>query len=185
MITTTFFAACTTVSDPSTTSDTERPAVDLLHDRNALRRAITAIEEKVGATPAHVSEIDVYPEYVIVDAQDPEIPEHIDRYEWRDNSVEPPEPVHLSGPQEDVDASLFPTSAVDMARIPSFVRAAEQRLEHAEPIRVEDASVSYLSIERSTSLDGRVTIRMSVEGPRRSGSVETATSGEILDASVS
>jgi hypothetical protein len=181
------FAACTTTTTTgaSDTLDDVDPPVDLLHDRGAARRALADIEERVGAAPAHVSEIYVYQEYLVVEVQDPVILDHIDSYTWRDGEVEAPEPVHLSGPQEDIDASLFPTTAMDLAELPDIVRAAQRRLEQARPIRVEKARVTSLYIERDTSLDGRVVIRISVGGPRRSGSVVATASGEILEATVS
>ena len=181
--------ACTTTTtteqpvDPTQT--TSALPVDLLHDPGLARKAIAAIEDKVGVETAQVAEIDVYGQYLIVEVQDPKIPEHLDSYTWRDGAIEPPTPVHLSGPQEDVDASLFPTTAVDLSRLAAFVKAAEEELENAEPIRIEQARASYLFIERSSSLDGRVVIRISIEGPRRSGSVEMTSSGEILEATVS
>src|SRR5687767_3044684 len=93
--------ACTTSTsgerpdDP--TSTTSALPVDLLHDPRAAARAIADIEKEVGIETAMVSEIDVYPSYMIVEVQDPEIPDHIDQYTWRDGAVEPPTPVHLSG----------------------------------------------------------------------------------------
>jgi hypothetical protein len=129
--------------------------------------------------------ISVYPEYLIMEVQDPATPEHIDSYTWRDDDVEPPEPVHLSGPQEEVEAALYPTTSVNLGQLARIVKAAERRLERATPIRIEDAKATYLYIERSSSLDGRVTIRISISGPRRSGNVETTASGEILTATVS
>lgn len=179
-------AACTT-SPPDTipTSDTNDGPVDLLHDRGASRRALEAIEERVGASPAQVTDITIYPEYMIVQAQNPNVLDHIDTYTWRDDEVTPPEPVHLSGPQEDVDASRYPTTAVNLARLPTIVGAAERELATARPVRIERARATYLYIERSTSLDGRVVIRLSIDGPRRSGNVETTASGEILTATVS
>jgi hypothetical protein len=179
-------AACTTTT--STNPDTiELPdlPLDLLHDAGAARQALAAIEERVGATPAQVSDITIYPEYMIVEAQDPDIVDHIDSYTWRDDEVDVPEPVHLSGPQEEVDASLYPTTAVNLRELPDIVRAAERELEHASPIRIEEARVTYLYIQRDTSLDGRVVIRMSISGPRRSGNVVVTASGEFLEATVS
>jgi len=180
-------AACTTTTttstDPGDFQEVDVPD-DLLHDEGAAARALADIEERVGLSPAQVTDISIYPEYMIVEAQDPDIPDHIDSYTWRDGDVEHPTPVHLSGPQEDVDASLYPTTAIDLRDIWDIVRAAEDELENAE-IRVEQARATYLYIERNSSLDGRVVIRISISGPRRSGNVETTSSGEILEATVS
>lgn len=185
----TFVAACTTSTSTSTGTDpseTQLPT-DLLHQPGAALKAIDGITEAVGADPARVGEVDIYGEYMIVEAQDPAIPEHIDSYTWRGGAVEPPTPVMLTGPQEEVEAALFSTSAVRWQDVPEFVRAAEHATETATPIRIEEARATYLFVERSTStdLDGRVVIRIAVSGPRRSGSVEMTASGDILNVSVS
>jgi hypothetical protein len=181
-------AACTTTTETSTNPATDAVSdipVNLLHDRLAAALAVRDIEKDVPIETAMVRSISVYDTYLIMEVQDPGIPEHLDQYTWRDGVVEPPEPVHLSGPQEDVDASLYPTSAVNLGELSHIVKKSERRLERAEPIRIEEARASYLFIERSSSLDGRVTIRISISGPRRSGNVETTASGEILNATVS
>jgi hypothetical protein len=181
-------AACTTTT--STSSDTDpsdsQLPTDLLHQPGAARTALDAIAAAVGAEPARVSDVDIYGEYMIVEAQDPTNAEHIDSYTWRDDDVDAPTPVMLSGPQEEVEASLFSTSSVRWQDIPEFVRAAERATETATPIRIEEPRASYLFVERSTStdLDGRVVIRISISGPRRSGSVEMTASGDILTVSV-
>src|SRR4029453_10631012 len=144
-------------------------------------------ERQVGTAPARTTNVLIYPQYLDMKAQDPATPEHIDEYQWRDGSVTGPEPVHLSGPQEEVGASLFPTTAVRWRDIPAFVREVETRARHARPIRVEDAVASYLIVERSTSPDedGRVEIRIYLSGPRRSGYAELTATGEIVSLNVS
>jgi hypothetical protein len=179
-------AACTTTTTDSTTDTTSAIPNDLLHDRGRAATAITAIEEAVGATPARVTEADIYPEYLITEAQDPAILDHIDRYEWRDGDVAPPTPVQLSGPQEEVDASLFPTSAVRWTALPSMVANAERAAFHNKPLRIEEPRASYVTVDRSTSAtdDGRVLIRIYISGPRRSGYVEMDATGEIRSVNV-
>jgi hypothetical protein len=160
---------------------------DLLRTPRAAQRAIDAIDEAVGAETAKVSEILIYPEFLDADAQDPEAPDHIDEYEYRDGEVGPPEAVHLSGPQEDIDASLFPTTAVDWRDVPEWVRAVEQQARSASPTPIEEARASYLIVRRSTSPDddGRVELAMYIDGPRRSGMAELTATGEIVSLTVS
>ncbi len=183
-------ASCTTTTTSSTSTDSgdeSKLPDDLLHVPNQANKALTAILQRVGADPARVSEVDIYGEYLIAEVQDPANAEHIDSYTWRDDAVDAPTPVHLSGPQEEVEAALYSSNAVRWQDIPKFVREVEKAAETATPIRIEDAVVSYVYVERSTSsdLDGRVVIRMSISGPRRSGSAEMTSSGEILSLTVS
>jgi hypothetical protein len=180
-------AACTTTTSTDTTDTTSALPQDLLHDPGRAGHAMVAIERAVGAAPAQATDVDVYPEYLDVKAQDPTNAEHIDEYEWRDGAVGPPTPVQLSGPQEEVDASLFPTSVVDWKRLPALVRAAEQAALHNTPLRIEQPQAQYVLTERSTSSDddGRVLIRIYINGPRRSGYVEMAANGDIRTVNVS
>jgi len=183
-------AACsvsTTTSESREQSGLDDAPVHLLHDRGAAARAMAAIEEQVGAAPARTRRVLIYPEYMDVEAQDPKVAEHIDDYEWRDGSVSGPEAVHLSGPQEDVEASLFPTTAVRWRDVPDIVREVEARARVASPTRIEDATASYLIVERSTSSadDGRVAIRIYLDGPRRSGYAELSAAGDIVSLTVS
>jgi hypothetical protein len=175
----------TTTSDSGETID-DRP-VDLLHQRGAAARAIAGIERLIGAAPARAREVLIYPEYLDMEAQDPEIHEHIDDYEWRATGVSGPDPVLLTGPQEDVEASLFPTTAVRWRDIPALVRDVEARARDARPLRIEGARASYLIVRRSTSSedDGRVEINLYLAGPRRSGYAELTATGELIALHVS
>jgi hypothetical protein len=174
----------TTGTDSETTASTL--PVDLLHDRGRAAEAMTAIERAVGATPAQSAEVLVYPQYMNVDAQDPKILDHINTFEWRDGTVSGPDPVHLSGPQENVDASLFPTSAIRWSDLPEYVSAVEAKARHARPIKIEGARASYVIVQRSTSPDedGRIGMTIYLEGPRRSGRAELTASGEVVSLQV-
>ncbi len=181
-------AGCTTTTTGGSTTDpTSALPTDLLHEPGRAARAMVAIERAVGASPAQTREVDVYPEYLDLEAQDPNNAEHIDDYEWRDGEVGPAEAVQLTGPQEDVDASLFPTSAVPWTRLASIVRDAERAALHNSPLRIEEPRAHYVIAERSTSSadDGRVLLRIYINGPRRSGYVEATATGEIRTVNVS
>lgn len=178
-------ASTTDTSTDSTTTSTL--AVDLLRQERYVPRAISDIVDAVGTEVVQLREVDVYPEYVIVEVQDPAIPDHIDQYEWRGGSVEPPEPVQLSGPQEAIEAELFPSTAVDWRTVARRAGEAEAASETNTPLRIEEPRAQYVFVERSTSseLDGRIILRIYINGPRRTGNVEMTSSGEILSVNVS
>ena len=180
-------AACTTSTSSSSGSGTSDTTVDLLRDRGLAAKAVTALSRTIGTEAPRVSDVTMYPEYVSVEAQDPGNLEHIDSYEWRDDDVGLPEPVHLSGPQEDIEASLYPLKSVHWVDLPAMVHAAEQAAEDATPIRVEQARANYVIVDRTSSSDGdsRVVVRIYIDGPRRSAYVELTPTGEIIGVSVS
>jgi hypothetical protein len=176
-----------TSSDPGDESHLGDGPGDLLRAPGAAADAIAAIEKDVGASPTRVREVLVYPEFLDAEAQDPAIPEHIDAYEYRDGDVGPLEAVMLSGPQEEVEASLFPTTAVRWDELPATIKRVERAARGAEPIRIEEARANYVIVHRSTSIedDGRVEMTVYLAGPRRSGSAELTASGEIITLNVS
>jgi len=67
------------------------------------------------------------------------------------------------------------------------VRDAERAALHNTPLRIEEPRAQYVIAERSTSSadDGRVLLRIYINGPRRSGYVETTATGEIRTVNVS
>ncbi len=173
-------------NDPGSESHLDDGPVDLLRGPRATTRALASVEEAVGASPARVRDVLVYPEFLDVEVQDPALPEHIDEYGYRDGQIEPPEAVLLTGSQEEVEASLFPTTAVDWDELPEMVRRVERAARRAKPLRIEDARVNYVIVNRSTSSedDGRVEITAYIGGPRRSGNAELTASGEIVSLTV-
>ena len=152
---------------------------------DGLAEAIAELDEAVGGDPSRFSDVSIYPEYAIVAAQDPEAPDHIDRYIWRDGDVGEPEPVHLSGPQEEVDLQLFPETNVPWDQIPGWVERAEEATATNEPIAIEEPAASYVLVRRSYSDDRPIVVSVYITGPRRSGYVEFDTAGEILATNVS
>jgi len=180
-------AACTTSTTTSSDIDESDKSSGLLREKGLAEEAVAALGRKIGTENPRVSDVTMYPEYLIVVAQDPSNLEHIDRYEWRDDEVGLPTPVHLSGPQEDIDASLYPLRSVHWEDLPAMVRDAERAAEQASPIRVENALANYVIVDRTTSSggDSRVVVRIYIDGPRRSGYVELTTTGEILGVIVS
>ena len=180
-------AACTTTT--TTSSDIDEPEIDqdLLREPGLAARAVTALGRSIGSENPKASDATVYPEYFLVEAQNPTNLEHIDRYEWRDGEVGVPTPVHLSGPQEDVEASLYPLRSVHWEDLPAMVKDAERAAEGATPIGIEDARAGYVIVDRTTVSDGdsQVIVRIYLEGPRRSGYAELTSTGEIISVNVS
>lgn len=175
-----------TGTDPGDDSHLDDGAGDLLHGPGAAMKAIDAIEQQVGASPAKVREVLVYPEFLDAEAQDPALPDHLDEYTYRDGEVGPPEAVLLSGPQAEVDAALFPTTAVDWDALPTIVKRVEKAARNAKPTPIEDARVNYVIVNRSsdTALDARVELAVYIGGPRRNGYSRVTPSGEIVELRV-
>ena len=152
---------------------------------DGLPDVMAELNEVVGGDPTRYGDVSIYPEYAVVEAQDPEALDHIDRYTWRDGEVGEPEPVHLSGPQEEVDLELFPETNVPWDELPGWAERAEEATATNEPVAIEDPVASYILVRRSFSDDRPITVSVYINGPRRSGYVEFDTAGEIIMTNVS
>jgi hypothetical protein len=104
---------------------------------------------------------------------------------WRDGEVGDPEPVHLRGPQEEVDLNLFPETNVPWGELAGWADRAEEATATAEPVAIEDPAAAYLVVRRSYTDDRPIVVMIYVNGPRRSGFVEFDAAGELLTTQVS
>ena len=122
-----------------------------------------------------IREVGFYPEYVIIEAQDPAKPQNIDRYTLRAGAIGDPEPVHLSA-SDIVEVQVFRVREVDWAVVSDVAARAAQRL------RIEDGRPTYAYVEKNAEKELRLNV--SVDSPRRSGSVEADLDGNILEATL-
>jgi hypothetical protein len=142
----------------------------------AAQAAIDDITRGLG--PIVVTSFDLYDHYAIFEAQDPDKPENLDRYTYRDGVLEDSEPVHVDQSLlDDLPNRLFSLSDVNWAAISTLSETALAQLQ------IEDAEVNHLGVDRGFD-GGGVQLSLSVSGPRRSGSVEATADGTVTEATV-
>ncbi|MBI4703567.1 MAG: hypothetical protein HY744_20845 [Deltaproteobacteria bacterium] len=148
-------------------------AADLFKDPAV---AINAIKAKVGGSPVKALETIVYPDWAKMQAQDPKKPENIDEYRWRKGTLEAPIPVKLSGNPDlkTIETNLYSVDDVDFAKLPSLVDDANKRLAY------EEAKVTHIIVKRGLPFSPDVRIRVYVNSPRKSGSVEYDAKGAMV-----
>ena len=123
-----------------------------------------------------VREASFYPDYVIIEAQDPAKPQNIDSYTLRDGRIDPPTPVHLSA-SDIVEVQVFRVRDVDWSVVGDVAGRAAQRL------RIEDGRPSYAYVDKNDERELR--LHVYVTSPRRSGYVEADLDGTIIEAYLS
>jgi len=109
--------------------------------------------------------------------QDPAKPENVDQYNYRDGEVSAPIPVrlHLFGGK--LEDSLFDWDQVAIDRIPELARVAMEKIP-LEGGKVRGARVGHDIVDT----DGKVYIRVDVEGTRKTGTLKADDKGNVVEA---
>ena len=142
-------------------------------------RDATSVPGKLGAKiqgPVRVTELVLYPEYVISEVQDPRKRGNVDRYTLRNGVVDDGEPVRLMGQMKtarDVDAAVVDLASVNFGIVPKLIREAKHRL------RIEDGKVSHVMLDASRVFHKQVIWRVYMSSARKSGFVELDLHGRV------
>jgi hypothetical protein len=130
-------------------------------DATSLPATFTA---KIGK-PLKILELVIYPDYAILQAEDPRKKGNVDRYTLRD-SVDDPEPFPLSGDQKDnLDKYLFPVSSVNFALVPKMVKKVKDT---AATLKYEGAQVTHIILGSDLPFSNVIVWRVYVSSPRDS-----------------
>jgi len=144
---------------------------DTLLEDGGVAAVVGAFEDEIGS-PLRVTEILVYPDYAFVEAQDPDVPTNIDRYQWRSGDVDDGD---AQPNQDDLETALFSADEVNYDLIANIADQAPTAL------GIPDGETSYIIITRGNFGDGPVVVRYYVNSERDSGYLEAdAATGEVL-----
>lgn len=171
--------AAPTVSLPVDTAAPAAPATPAapasLFDPAGAPTLISTYEAAIGASPARLLEVVIYPEYSFATAQSPTNAAHVDEYPYRNGVVGASSPVQLVG-DGDLEANLFTSTDVDWTFISRAVTEAPSLMPS-----VEQGAVTHVIVDRSVFRpDFSVTVRVYVSGPRGGGYVEYTATGDLI-----
>jgi hypothetical protein len=159
-------------------SDNDRAALGLtdgeqyLWEGMGMGKVALVLDAAIPGTPTMFTEIDFYTDYSFATAQNPQLPDHLDRYGWRVGEVSTPEP---QSNDADAPGKVFNVTDVNWSAIAQAVLDAPREL------NVEEGKVSYVFVSRDMFADGTpVVARIYVDGPRSSGYVEVDSAGNVL-----
>ena len=148
---------------------------NLLTDPGAAQAAIDEITAELG--PVNVRTFDMYDHYAIFEVQDPNIPENLDTYTYRDGQLEkPPEPIHVTNRDlEELPQRVFLLSEVRWDVVANLSQTAVTQL------GIEDGVVTHMGVDRAyDTLE--LQLSLSVNGPRRSGYLDATADGTVINA---
>lgn len=161
-------------------------AAPSLFEGTASQEAVAKLTEKLKA-PARVLKIDIQPETLSIQVQDPAAPTQVNEYTYRKLSgltamivptVTGPKPVRLSLINPNLEENLFDLGSVNFAAVAETVREAERRV-----ALDGGGKVRTILIQRRVGIlppsSGDVEWDISVGGPRESASAYADAQGRI------
>lgn len=124
--------------------------------------------------PIQALDLRVYSDRIVLQAQDPNEPTHVDQYVYRNAKVSGPVPVKLQGKGK-LEDNLFPLEDVKLDALPSIVARALD----ASP--VEKAKVSHVRIKRNLPEEMDIIIRVHLTSARADAFVDADADGNMLE----
>jgi hypothetical protein len=140
-----------------------------LFDTPALVAVTEVIDRSIPGTPTQFLSFNVFADYVVTDARDPERPANIDQYIWRGGSVGAPRP---QTNRDEIDSLVFTLDEIDWTALGNVVAQAPGLTD------VEAGSVDYISVQRW--MGESIMINVYVNGPRDSAYISVSPAGEVL-----
>lgn len=120
----------------------------------------TRLASRLGAEVSALQVV-IYDEYAMVQARDPQQPEHVDEYMLREGGVRAPSPVGLpKDKQAHLEKALFPLASLRWDVVPKLVEDAVRRAE------IQDAKVTHIIVERGIGGGEGVGYRVYLRGAR-------------------
>lgn len=159
-------------SSSSTTPVESGPLQLLKEDYFADARPVKAHYEAKLGKPVMAKELVIYQYYALLEAQNPKQPQHVDSFKLWASRVERPQPVRLGGDKAQLGGMLFSLDEVDFSLVPKLLQQALREL------GIEEGKVTHINLERDGGNKRDPIWRVHVSGPRDSGFVEFALSGE-------
>ncbi|HEY2139143.1 MAG TPA: hypothetical protein VGH00_03625 [Chthoniobacterales bacterium] len=157
-----------------------------LFEGNLSQEAVAKITEKL-KTPVRVLRIEIQPDTLTIQVQDPAAPTRVDEYTYRKMpgliallwpAVTGPKPVRLNLINPNLEENLFDLGTVNFAAVAGAVREAERRV-----ALDGGGSARNIQIQRRIGIlppsSGDIEWNISVEGPRESASAYADAQGRI------
>lgn len=152
-------------------------------ESDAAQVAAQTFKEKIGK-PFRVFEIEITPEGITLQTQDPNNPRNLDLYKYAAGFVVGPTPVQVSATQHgNLEQTTFPFDEINFAAVPQIVQEA---LEHAE---IESGRVIKMTFDRAYDMEkvkpnsGNARWLIEVEGTREKAIARADPNGKFLGVS--
>lgn len=149
-------------------------------ESDAAQVAAEAFKGKIGK-PFRVFEIEITPEGITLQSQDPNNPRNLDLYKYAAGFVIGPTPVQVSAPQHgNLEQTTFPFDEINFAAVPNIVQ------ESVSKAGIEGGRVTKMTIDRAFVMEktignlGNARWLIEIEGTRESATARADPKGKFL-----
>lgn len=146
-------------------------AVKYFESVEEINRSKAAFAEKIGGD-IKITSMRIYEDYVEMQAQDPQKPENVDRYTYRNGALDKVDPVELIGGGK-LEDNLFKLNDVAIEKIPELTREAMERSKNMENPKI-------LVVQIVLSVSGIPEILVNVKGTRKHVMLTSDIKGNII-----
>lgn len=164
----------------------EAPAVNLLRDAQALQAAEDALKAlpQFGGKPLNVFQNvhfygGSYDSKIKINIQDPNNPENIDHYIYKNGQWSEPQPVKLSG-DGDMSANVTPLDQIKFATVAEIAKVWHEK---AVEVQAKETEADHIYFSLTVHLQKRSWETSNIETDRAEYSLDFDQNGKLLDFS--
>lgn len=157
----------------TTSTPTRTNADENLFEQGRMKEVVAMFEKEVGGD-TKVLQFTIYKNFSTLQAQDPNKPENVDEYTYRNGKVDKrPVKLYGSGKLED---NLFPLSDVNMDAVSTL---ADEIQNKAKENGIEGAKDPYMIIKKNLPFSNKVIWRLYLSGTRKDVRIEADVNGKV------
>ena len=151
-------------------------------EADAAQVAAEAFKEKIGK-PFRVFELEITPEGITLQAQDPNNPRNLDLYKYAAGFVVGPTPVQVNIRHGNLEQTTFPFDEINFAAVPQIVQ------ESVSKAGIEGGRVTKMTIDRAFVMEkaignlGNARWLIEIEGTREKATARADPQGNFLGVS--
>lgn len=159
---------------PVTTNSPRRSEADEnLFEQGKMKEVVEMFEKEVGGQIRVLSFI-IYKNFSTLQAQDPNKPENVDEYTYRNGAITK-RPVRLYGGGK-LEDNLFPMSDVNIDAVPTLIEEIQNK---AKETNLEGAKEPYIIIKKNLPFSNKIIWRLYLSGTRKDIRIEADASGKV------
>jgi hypothetical protein len=147
--------------------------VPSLYDEGTFSSALKELRKRV-PQPVRALSLLVYPDHMVLQAQDPAVPNTVLQYVYRAGVVSDPVPVKLLGTGK-LDDNLFPLDAAKLEVVPRLAHEAQAKS------NIPEGAVARVLLKRNLPESMDIEFRVFVTSQRRDAYFDADQAGNLLE----